>query len=307
MLDLQCFNRALKAKWIQRYLDPHNRGKWKLFVEFSLIGHDINLLLQGNLNSDDVASLGIEDPFTKELIETWSLLNFKKQLSNFGITPIWYNSLIRIDNKPIHYRNWSTAGIYFVNDLLEDDSQFLTVDTFKEKFAIKAHFLQYHGVICAISNIKRKNHCPQMKSAKTDTKSLLSSEAFCKLAYKSFLTQTASIPCKSQEKWLTECNFCDVDTIDWGKSYTLAFLCTKESKLRVFQFKLLHRKLATNYFLFKIGIKSNDQCSFCKESSETLLHLFWDCPFVKSFWNEISNWMKKALAFLTKNSPFCLA
>ena len=160
MLDLQCFNRALKAKWIQRYLDPHNRGKWKLFVEFSLIGHDINLLLQGNLNSDDVASLGIEDPFTKELIETWSLLNFKKQLSNFGITPILYNSLIRIDNKPIHYRNWSTAGIYFVNDLLEEDSQFLTFDTFKKKFAIKAHFLQYHGVICAISNIKRKNHCP---------------------------------------------------------------------------------------------------------------------------------------------------
>ena len=32
-----------------------------------------------------------------------------------------------------------------------------------------------------------------MKGAKTDTKSLLSSEVFCKLAYKSFVTQTASI------------------------------------------------------------------------------------------------------------------
>ena len=89
MLDLQSFNRALKGKWIQRYLDPHNKGKGKLFVEFSLTGHDINLLLQGNLNSDDVASLGIEEPFTKELIETRSLLNFKKQLSNFGETPVW--------------------------------------------------------------------------------------------------------------------------------------------------------------------------------------------------------------------------
>ena len=59
MLDLQSLNRALKAKWMQRYLDPHNRGKWKLFVEFliSLTGHDINLLLQGNLNSDDVMPL----------------------------------------------------------------------------------------------------------------------------------------------------------------------------------------------------------------------------------------------------------
>ena len=75
MLDLQSFNRTLKAKWIQRYPDPHNRGKWKVFLEFliSLTGHNINLLLQGNVNSDDLASLGIEEPFTKEvkeLIET---------------------------------------------------------------------------------------------------------------------------------------------------------------------------------------------------------------------------------------------
>lgn len=115
---------------------PPNRAKWKLFVESSLTGHTINLLLQGNLNSDDVDSLGIEEPLTKELIETWSLVNFKKHFSNFGETPIWYNSVIRIDNKPIHYCNWSSAGVYFVRDLLGEDSQFLPFNTFKEKFAI---------------------------------------------------------------------------------------------------------------------------------------------------------------------------
>ena len=143
-----------------------------------------------------------------------------------------------------------------------------------------------------------------MKGAKTDTRSLLSSEAFCKVAYKSFLTQSTSIPCKSQEKWLADCNSCDFDMIDWGKSYTLAFLYTNESKLRVFQFKFLHRKLATNCFLLKTGIKSNDQCSFCKESSETLLHLFWECPLVKSFWNEIGNWMKNSSCFLNEEFSF---
>ena len=110
MLDLPSFNRALKAKLVQRYLDPQNRAKWKLFVESSLTGHNINLLLQGNLNSDDIDPLGIEEPFTKELIETWSLMNFKKHFFNFGETPIWYNSVIRIYNKPIHYCNWSLAG-----------------------------------------------------------------------------------------------------------------------------------------------------------------------------------------------------
>ena len=55
---------------------------------------------------------------------------------------------------------------------------------------------------------------------------------------------------------------------------------------------------------FLIGIKSNGQCSFCKESSETLLPLFWECPFVKSFWNEIGNWMKNSSCFLNKEFSF---
>ena len=32
--------------------------------------------------------------------------------------------------------------------------------------------------------------------------------------------------------------------------------------------------------------------------------LFWECPFVKSFWNEISNWMKKSSCFLNEEFSF---
>ena len=304
MLDIQSFNRALKAKWIQKYLDPQNKGKWKLLLAFFLNTHNIELLLHGNLNPDDVVSLGIEEPFTKELIETWSRLNFKKQLSNFGETPIWYNSLIRINNKPIYYRSWFSAGISLVSHLLGEDSLFLEFDTFKKKFGMKSHFLQYYGVTCAISNLKRKNYCPPTRGVTTDTKNLLASREFCKLAYRMFLTQSTSAPCKSQGKWLADCKALGFDTIDWSKSYTVAFLCTNESKLRIFQFKLQHRKLATNCFLFKIGIVANDQCTFCKASSETLLHLFWDCPVVKSFWNEIGTWMRNSSCFPNQDFSF---
>ena len=34
MLDIQSFNNAVKAKWVQRYLEPNNKGKWKLFTDF---------------------------------------------------------------------------------------------------------------------------------------------------------------------------------------------------------------------------------------------------------------------------------
>ena len=110
MLDIQIFNRALKAKWIQKYLDPSNKGKWKLFLHFFFAKYNANLLITGNLNVNDAASLEIDDPFTSPL-----------DLSNISI---WHNSFVRIDNKPIYYKNWHKAGIHFRNHLLDENFHF---------------------------------------------------------------------------------------------------------------------------------------------------------------------------------------
>ena len=87
------------------------------------------------------------------------------------------------------------------------------------------------------------------------------------------------MPSKSQGKWLAEEDIFhgSTVTVNWKNTYYLPFLCTIETKLRVFQNKLLHRRMATNDFLCKIGIKQVDSCSFCKETTETLVHLFWKC------------------------------
>ena len=55
-------------------------------------------------------------------------------------------------------------------------------------------------------------------------------------------------------------------TVNWKSTYLLPFWCTKETKLREFQFKFLHRGIATNDFLYKIGIKQSDSCTFCGEN-----------------------------------------
>ena len=59
--------------------------------------------------------------------------------------------------------------------------------------------------------------------------------------------------------------------------YKLPFDSTKATKLIIFQFKLPHRRLATNDFLNKIGIKENDICTFCRTEKESLFQLFWSC------------------------------
>ena len=298
MLDIQTFNRALKAKWIQKYLDSRNKGKWKLFVDFFLAKYNANLLITGNLNVADAASLEIDDPVTKELIEIWSRLNFKRQPSDLSSIPIWYNSLVRIDNKPIYYKSWYKAGILFQNHLLDENLHFLTFDAFEEKYSVKINFLQYQSVVNAVSKMKSICTCSQaVTNTVEEQNNLLASTEFCKLAYTILIKQITSIPHKSQSKWLSDCNSQSVDCIDWRSSHGLAFLCTRESKLRTFQFKFLHRRIATNSYLFKIGITSDNLCSFCKERPETILHMFWECIFIQAFWNSIKQWMSKRPCF----------
>ena len=69
------------------------------------------------------------------------------------------------------------------------------------------------------------------------------------------------------------------------------FSLHKDTKLRTFQFKFLHRRIGTNDFLYKVGIASNNLCSFCNLHVETLEHTFWSCPFTQAFWRNTTEWL----------------
>ena len=88
------------------------------------------------------------------------------------------------------------------------------------------------------------------------------------MAYGKLITEKSTAPTVSQQKWIEDCNL-DQNKITWSMAYT-AHKITKSTKLREFQFKLLHRKIPTNTFLTKMRIKEKPQCSFCKEEPETL-------------------------------------
>ena len=81
------------------------------------------------------------------------------------------------------------------------------------------------------------------------------------------------------------------ETVNWESTYSLPFWCSKETKLREFQFKPLHRRIATNDFLYKIGIKQSDSCTFCGEATENLVHLFWSCKYSNAFWKDCYQWI----------------
>ena len=91
----------------------------------------------------------------------------------------------------------------------------------------------------------------------------------------------------AQKKYV---EFFEKDYLNWKEIYSLPYQVALDTKSREFQYKLLHRYLATNDFLNKIGISSSPRCSLCDGADESLEHLFVSCQITQSFWAEVIKW-----------------
>ena len=105
-------------------------------------------------------------------------------------------------------------------------------------------------------------------------------------------------PRKSQLKWFQDCNYSDEEgTFNWELAYLMAQQCSKNTKLIEFQFKLLHRRMYQPMISY---LKENDNCTFCNNSSDMLIHLFWSCHVTSSFWKSLTDWLQNALPLIGK-------
>jgi hypothetical protein len=63
-------------------------------------------------------------------------VNFKakinKDWTNFLANTVWLNKQVKIDKRTIFYPEWFNRGVKFVNDFVNDDGSFLTLDHFQE-------------------------------------------------------------------------------------------------------------------------------------------------------------------------------
>ena len=88
--------------------------------------------------------------------------------------------------------------------------------------------------------------------------------------------------------------------LDWERIFSLPFKITLNTKLREFQYKVLHRICYTNIMLFKFGLAVSLLCYFCNKELETLEHFFFYCSKVSTFWNEL-NILLKSKELISKN------
>lgn len=100
---------------------------------------------------------------------------------------------------------------------------------------------------------------------------------------------------KSKEKWNQ--TFGNI-TLNWKTIYTLPAKSCSNTKLHWFQYRIIHRILATNDFLLKLSVREDNLCTFCGLLPEKIEHLFWHCHVVTEFWETVERWVLQKGQFL---------
>ena len=203
---------------------------------------------------------------------------------------MWYNSKIQVIFKWVCYSNWVRQGLLYVGQLFHQDGAPLSYREFCANYN-DIDFLTFTGLIKAIQKSYKISQnelsftlpfCPQYLA------NVLSQSAGGGNRVYVSLLKTVKYDAKYLSKWNVEIYNGLSDLGMEGINRNVRLLIGTYH--RWFQYRLVHRILATNSFLHKIGRAESPLCSFCNREVETLVHLFYRCPNVNRFIREIIKW-----------------
>ena len=76
----------------------------------------------------------------------------------------------------------------------------------------------------------------------------------------------------------------------WSDIFRIANSANRDVNMKMFQFKILHRILATNKKLKQFRIIDSDLCDFCGLETESIIHIFCECEVTTPIWQHISRY-----------------
>lgn len=285
MINLNVFIMGLKLTWIRRLFT--SEAKWVTLVK-QVESINLNeIAFHTNIKQT-------ENKFWNDVLKAWREL---KQFNAPSTEPellsssLWQNPFIRVGNTPIYYKTWAKKGVCTINDLVNEEGSFMSLDSFRGTYNIATNFLTYNGVLAAVKgwlkkikiNISYKLVGPiQPFNLQIFFKSKKGSKDMYNV-----LNKYEFRP-KAEQKWGTILNN---QNINWLRLHSNSLKYCTYTKYKWFQYRINHMILATNASLFKMGKKETDQCTFCNEQVETLEHIFWGCHKVNELWVFLNRWI----------------
>ena len=241
----------------------------------------------------DVKFLGLNNipVFYTDVLNAWA--EVREQTSDNEICVrniiIWNNKHILIDGKSVYWKEWHDAGILRIKDLLDESNRFITRNKFLIKTGLKAPFNKLFGLIsaipfrwkCALRPAFIMNNQDIEQNTTKVINTITSKKARNILIQRKFVEPLTGLRLCRQ----------GVDSSKLSAIYMLPFKITKETKLSIFQYKIIHNLLPHGALLHKMKIVNSPLCIHC-DSIETLSHMLVNCIVIQKFWFEVLSWWK---------------
>ena len=190
----------------------------------------------------------------------------------------------------IYLEQWHRSGITYINDLLNEDLSFLSYDIFQQTFHLKVPFITYYGLINAIPpSWKRefKSTRTPIENENVSQEPSLPKNITTRPVYTAIIDHYFQLP--TAEPRLLRYGF----SKDCLKNvHNLPFVTALETKLQIFQYKIIHNILPTRFSLFRMKLCDYETCHLCEIQSQgiTLPHLLYRCPVISKFGTAFRIW-----------------
>ena len=147
MFDLKSEIITQKLKWIIKYLNNH-ANLWRNTMEQLITVKNIGVYLHSNFNKSKIYKY-IKTEFYAEIINylhdsQWS--PFLTENLNMGQI-LYYNKLIKINNKTIYNHDLYTNGIRIVADLFDDNSHIISFEDLLARGVNKKSYLMWRSIL----------------------------------------------------------------------------------------------------------------------------------------------------------------
>ena len=263
--------KALRLSWIGRLSEKNpSTDAWRAIPNafFQKYG-GLNFLLKCNYNTKKLdKSVPL---FYLEMLDYFQELCQVNQNSYESDLILWNNQDITIEGKSLYWRRWTDNGIYYIQDLLNENGKFLTFEEFNRKYNMSANFLNFFQTLASIPPILKSKAASTLRANNSvldnsDTfdfsteKTVLLSKMKCKDYYLLFQEKSKVTP-SAVKSWVKHYS-CIEDK--WEKIFKNIPHLSIDNKLRQFSFKLLHRILVTKKELKRFKISESEDCFFCK-------------------------------------------
>jgi hypothetical protein len=298
VVDIKSYANSLKLAWIRKLEGGTHRWRSIISSLFPMVAS-----LRNFGESLPIKGFHI-NKFWRHVFLAYECLCKKIKVddpSDMLAEPLFYNNNIPINVSVLRPSDWIDRGITRIEHLLHADGTFLSNAEFRRKYEWSVNFLSYTNVVCAVKKcMKKQNVTISEEVANTIRKALkviISNKKGSKIFYDIFCDD-GKMP-EICEKWNRKLD----RNINWLVTFT-KIKKIKEIKLKWFQIRIINRIIATNRTLQWMKVTNDDRCSFCKDETETIEHLFWGCDIVQGFWLQFMNVLQNKCVHL-QDIHFC--